>query len=536
MKKALIISLSVLAGLLIIGAVLLFVLWGGSSKHYSAIPDGSVYLVKVNAGNLLKDSEILEQPIVETVLDMVVKSMPRSSRELMREIVENPSASGIDVDQPAVFAITDVQPMKGVFVMAVKDKARLEEVITLFTEDFNEIELEENDGVTYIGFGNRNRVNEVSIAYDADKFVVAMADRYADAEEYFNLEGDEQAVNNKAYSRFFDKNDDAAMYLDFSTITEMKGLRLSRSEKQLLKTFEDMTMFMSLNFDNGYAELLAAVELPEEYKETIEENWVEPTHRHFKYIPENAIGVACIGVDFEKILEMESMEKPLKSLSKEGFSKGVLSSVYGDVTFAVLPVEKLGKEDIPQFMFVADCNDRALFDQIVRMIKEEEGVSYIDDDVYALGMNKYREYNNYYWDDYSYTEKEGGYDYYFMYRDNAIFFLPENIYRKLVEDDEVVALDESIANSDKFSALKGAGLIADFDGIVEAITDVAGRMSSSERKVVEFVELFENAQLVVDSPFEVRARIELDDKDDNFLKVLVEEIFSIFSKEIMSEL
>lgn len=142
MKKALIISLSVIAGLLIICAVLFFLPWSGSSKHYSAIPDGSVYLVKVNAGNLLKDSEILEQPIVETALDMVVKSMPRSSRELMREIVENPSASGIDVDKPAVFAITEVQPMKGVFVMAIKDKVRLEEVIAMFTEEFNEIELE----------------------------------------------------------------------------------------------------------------------------------------------------------------------------------------------------------------------------------------------------------------------------------------------------------------------------------------------------------------------------------------------------------
>lgn len=533
MKKVLIISLSALAALLITGAVIFFVLFAGKSEHYSAIPDSSVYLVKVNTGNLLKKSEILQQPVVETATDMVVKSMPRDARELMREIFEDPSASGIDIDKPAVLAFENFNSVKGVFVMAVKDRARVEEVVELFADEVPEVKLDNRGDITYVEFGSNRRSNPVSVAFDTDMFVVAFDQRNADAEEYFNLDDDEQAVNNKLFSKFFAKNDDAAMFLNFGELTNSSVLRLNRSEKQMLSMLEGSTLFMNLNFENGYAEMSASIDASDDYRKLLEDAWIDVDHKHFEYIPYNAIGVACFGVNMGNVLEMDGMDEVVKELGEIGFTRSMIESVVGEFTFAMLPVEKLGRDDVPQFMFVGDCEERAVFDKVVRMMKSEDIIKRVDDDVYALGLNKYRDYN---WDDYSYIERTGGYDYYLMYNDGKVFVLPENVYEELVDDGELVSMDKSLADNKLFTSFKGMGMFVDMSAVIDAVEASAGRIGNDERMLLGFIEVFESAEVVAEEPFEIKARVSLTDKDENFLKVMVDEIFSVFSKEIMRNL
>ena len=533
MKKVLIISLSAVGALLVIAAaVVCFFLFGIKSKHYSAIPDGSVYLAKVNFGNLLNKSEILEQPVVGTALDMVVKSMPRDTRELMREIVADPSASGINVEQPALFAITgDVENC--LFVMSVKDKARLDEIINLFAEEFNEVNIDEVDGLTRIDYGKRKRRQPYGIAYNNDMFVVVVnmnGKKATDVETFFNLPAEEQAMNDSEYSRFFSQNDDAAMFVDFEDILGSKKIGLSRKDKELLAPLKDFSLFMSLNFENGYVELAAAVEASDEYKAMVEEVWMDASQKHFEYIPGNAIFVANGAFDCEKLLAMEHAKPFLKELKQMGIKTGMLEDLSGDMTFAMLPPEQMGRREEPQFMFVADCEGTELFEQCIKFLKDYNDVKYVDEDVYALGMNKYREYD---YSDYSYVEKTAGYDYYIMYNDGKIFFLPQNVYEEIVYGGELSALDNSAATSDTFKSFKGSGMVFSFKELVDAIVSTTKRMSASDREIVEFMEIFNTAEVVVERPFETKARVTLTDDRSNFLKVMVDEVFSMFSKEIM---
>lgn len=533
MKKVLIISLSAVATLLIAAAVVFFVMFGTKSKHYSAIPDGSVYLAKVNFGNLLNKSEILEQSVVSTALDMVVNSMPRDTRSLMREIVTDPSESGINVAQPAVFAITgDVENC--LFVFSVKDKPRLDEVVNLFAEEFNEMNIDEVDGLTRIDYGKRKRRQPYGIAYNNDMFVVVVnmnGKKATDVETFFNLPAEEQAMNDSEYSKFFSQNDDAAMFINFEEILDSKKIGLSRKDKEMFAPLKDFSLFMSLNLENGYAEFAAAIDTSDEYKEMIKEVWMDASQKHFEYIPGDAIIVANGAIDCEKLLAMEQAKPFLKELKQMGIKTRMLEDLSGDITFAMLQPAQMGRREEPQFMFVADCESSELFEQCIKFIKEYSDVEYVDEDVYALGMNKYKEYD---YIDYSYVEKTAGYDYYMMYNDGKIFFLPQNVYEEIVYAGELSALENSAATSDTYKSFKGSGMIFSFKELVDAIVATTKRMSASDREIVEFMEIFNTVEVIVENPFEVKARVTLTDDRSNFLKVMVDEVFSMFSKEIMS--
>ena len=121
-----------------------------------------------------------------------------------------------------------------------------------------------------------------------------------------------------------------------------------------------------------------------------------------------------------------------------------------------------------------------------------------------------------------------------MYNDGKIFFLPQNVYEEIVYAGELSALENSAATSDTYKSFKGSGMIFSFKELVDAIVATTKRMSASDREIVEFMEIFNTVEVIVENPFEVKARVTLTDDRSNFLKVMVDEVFSMFSKEIMS--
>ena len=176
-------------------------------------------------------------------------------------------------------------------------------------------------------------------------------------------------------------------------------------------------------------------------------------------------------------------------------------------------------------MFAVECKGRDAFDAFIALLADED-LDIVDNDVYAFGLNKY-------YDSSSGEFVSAGYDYYLMYKDDAIFVLPENIYREVVEDGELKAFDRNITDNDCFAALEKSGFVGDFNAIVSLYKEMVTRISPDDKMVLNVLGIFENVEFVMENATETNLRINMVDKDTNFLKQIVDEVMAIASSVAM---
>lgn len=512
---------NLIAVMLLSAVSLVFVsCFGGKKTPADAIPTDAIFMAKMDVGNILDDSELLKTPEIKDALNAIINvTMPRDSREMFRGIVEDPSNSGINVDEAVIMSFS-ADPLEFVVAMAVSDKERLVNFIETFTESTG-VELVEEDGVTRIDFGGRNR--EADVVFDSDLLVfTACEDGNADATIFMNLASDEQAVNNSQCSDFFSEDNDASIFFDstkaFDMILGQEGMYMSDSDKALFEELASYTLslVMNLNFEKGYAEIDAKLFASDDYMDKYGDLLKDVNGRLLEYVPSNALGVANFASDYAKMLEKNpDMEKMvLEMMEYYGFTESMIEDLSGDIMFAVLPAKELGNETLPQMMFAIECDNNALFDNIVEVLGSK--LTSVDDDVYALGLNRYYDY-------YDGEYMSNGYDYYLMYKDDAIFVLPQNIYEQIASGRGIKALSKNAKDNDCFSVLKGkAGIAVDVDAVAAMVKDFAGRISDDEAIAFELLEMFNNAELVVEDATESRLRVTMDDDSRNVLKQIVD--------------
>ena len=496
-----------------------------NKKQYEVIPDGASVLVKANLGNVINESEIMEVSMVRTALDFLVNTMPKESRDMFREIITDPSKSGINVDEPMVMSVA-VHPAEVVVSMAMSDKNRFVEVFEAVA-DGTGVELVEENGITKVDLGYAGN-NELDVAFDSEVLVMVFSESgSADAEYYMTLDKGRQAVNNDKYTDFFASLSDASAFLDFTSIMDAASNRryMSKDEKALMEMYAsyDLSFLMDLDFEDGYSEVATKVFASDEYIKRIEACWMKPDGRFLGFVPYDAVGTLNIATDFGKACEAypEYMQELLPMIQELGFTEEMLKSFAGDIMFAVLQPEKLGSQELPQMMFALECKGRETFDAVLALLGDVELMS-VSDDVYALGLNKY-------YDRSSGEFVAGGYDYYLMYNNDAIFVLPENIYNEVVVDGELKAFDRNVADNDCFAALEKSGMVGDISAIV-AMCEESGLGNMAEFKMaLGILGLFENFEVVMKNPAESSLKVNMVDKDTNVLKQILDEAMAIAS-------
>ena len=516
---------SILVALLAVVSFLFVSCDNAVKKQYAVIPDDSPMLAKVNLGNLINESEILEVSMVRTALDFMVNTMPRDLRRTFSEISVDPSKSGINVNEPLVLSIS-VEPVEMVVAMAVSDKERLVEVFEALA-DGSGAELVEDNGLTKVDLSVLSRRNEFDVVFNSDVIVLAFSEKgNADAEYYMNLDSDEQAVNNKRYADFFAVNSDASFFMDttpiFASLT--RELYMSEDDKALIEMYTqaEIAVLANLNFEKGYAQIDSKVYATEEYLGMLNDAWLDVNKKFLEYIPESAVAVFSAAMNWEKVLDMNPQFEELVTMIEElGFNKDMLKDISGDVVLALLPAENICGQMLPQALFAIECKSREVVDVLLENFPEDM-LTEVETDVYALGLNKL-------------ADEADGYDYYLMYKADAIWFLPENIYSQIVKDDKLKALKRNIADNPMFSVLDDACIVADADAIIELCGNVLGHISPSAKSIMDFCTIFENMEVVMEEPTESLYRINMKYKNANVLKQLVDEAFALASSAVFQD-
>ena len=189
---------------------------GGSASalntaYLNVLPGNAYAIMKLDFGNLLDKSQILSSPIVKVGFNQFVNDAPEEIATLLKSIYENPSKSGIDLSAPVYAALVKVEPVAAVMTIPVKNINDFEALLhTIVPSGL----IQENGGMKYINLG----LDNVKVAYDADKLVIAYHQYYADVWSYTNMAAEAMAVNAKKFSSFFKGDDDAKIVFNVETI------------------------------------------------------------------------------------------------------------------------------------------------------------------------------------------------------------------------------------------------------------------------------------------------------------------------------
>lgn len=487
---------------------------GGDDKYVSAVPANSAFLAKVNLGNIINESEILEQPLVKMGLGFAESALPQEAKDILNGIVEDPSNSGIDASKPVMFALS-LEPMAFVASMSVSDKGRINDVIDNLL-DGTGIQVVLRNGISYIDFGGSN---DVEIAYNSDMMVVAVVEKgKADAAHYMNLDSKKQAVKESKFRDFFANKSDASLYIDLAPIFDfaMKQGAVSDVDKMMFALYSsyDISSLINLNFENGYAQIDSKVYGSDDYLEMLDECWKKPNGKLLEFVPEGAVAVFNMAVDMETVFDnYPALEEELLPLEEIGLDIPVLEAINGDMMLAVLPAEKLGVQLLPQLMAALECDDRALFDAVVECIGED-ALEPVAQDVYALGLNTYYDYS-------TFEKASGGYDYYLMYKEGAIFVMPENIYGLVADGNGLKALKSNVMDNKIFAPLAKPGFVCDAEGAIEMLK-LFTNDSKDVKVAIDILSKFKSMVAVYETPTEGNFKINMVDRQTNFLKQVVE--------------
>ena len=245
-------------------AVGLFCSCDKSSNYLSVIPKDSVAAIKINIGQLLNKSEVLEMKAVKDLAELGASQADASieSQRLLKAILKDPNASGLDVNQPMV-AVFEGLNMKGLLTFAVSDKDALINTLETLKKEFENIgvlfDFEENEkGYTSIyEFDPYGSIYGNIAAFDESKLVFAIAEKNPDVVPYMELEYEDQALSDSRFQAFVNAQKDLSIYYDLSILSEiMPLLQAQMPELNMggyLEMMEGATGLVSLDFQQGKA-------------------------------------------------------------------------------------------------------------------------------------------------------------------------------------------------------------------------------------------------------------------------------------------
>lgn len=541
MKKTKLLSLFTLV------IAMMFVACSSKDDYLSALPAQPFALSKVNVGNLITKSQVLEDAQVKGLLKKGINELSGDSRILLREVLENPDKTGLDFSRDVYFVMENFEQQIGqigLILFAVKDVDALKNMIKTLLADS-----EFNSNLTLASVENINTIEDrkgnAVAAFDASKFVIAIAEKSnADALEYMKADNKESTRSDKL-NDFISLESDVSVFIDYGQIMRFVINSIPEMTEFNIEDFKDASLSMALNFEPGQVVANAHYQGFGKFNKIYDEIIQVPNKDLLSYIPNNSYVVGNAGIKdlakFIKLLpeiyvnqankqmdEFNNRIAQMDTLNTQGKNNNIkmkwelLNSLNGGIVVAVTPSIPSANQLEPQFMVVAECKDSKLFDFIEMLMKLDGNQKpEVAKNVYALGLNKKIDWDNHVWgEDFKYIHK--GYDYYLGYVDNKIFVMPENFYRNPLN-----ALSNNFATNSLSSKIKDKyAFVVDVPAIINDLEQNIGKERVNDKILLKNFRKIENVTFEFDgtnSEFVVN----LADKENNALKQIKDFVISL---------
>lgn len=499
------------------------------TSYLDVLPSDACAIIKLDVDNLLDKSDVQKHKAVKGFFEKRLAGVPENIRPLLKIIYDNPDKSGIDVKSPIYSAITKVDfrngvnPSRALVTIAISDVKALE---TAFSTILGaEFKTEEKNGMKYIHVDDF----KVEIAYDANRIVVVVDETRARVADYLNLSPDAMAVNSKKYEQIFKGDEDVMVAVTLPPLTDviMKSVGMAEFKAIADAMLADCAMYASLNFGKGSIDFELDSNIPDYITDVLNKYLKPSTKRHFEYIPQNCCAVLNFGIDLKR-LDITPFAK-MKNLSREEIMaiNEILRKINGDLTVAVwTDGYNFEKQSNRQYLIALDCSDSLFFEALKALLGDGYGyeLTAIDKDVYALNMNRKEVYNSY---TYEYEYKNEGYDYYMMYKDGAVMFMPENLYDRLCYyTGKFGPLKDNISKNRTFASISN-GIVVDPSPICEILSRrISHSQSEKDKMLLDVLSMFEKLTLEFKF-FNIDASLKLNDGNTNSLKTIVKKILSL---------
>lgn len=485
-----------------------------NSNYVKVIPDNALVIQKIDLGNLVDKSGILKNAVIKTKYEETAKDLPSEIKQLFDKIYSNPSKSGININSPAFIALYGVEPVSMIITCEMGNIQDFEATLQTLAE--NQIKPIERNGMKCVEIDRK-----VAFAYDSEKLLFVFNERGADIDNYINLPENRIAANSPKFAGYFKNNDDLTLVVNIERVMELAYAEIGRNKmpsevyNNLLNSYKNSVLTASLDFKDGKVTLNSNINLTQEDAGIINDVIRKSNHSHFGYIPANSIAVLNYNFDLKSLYNHLESKGLLKELEKEHgakeFVSAIASALSGEWTAAVW-IDRHDQEK-PFLIAIADCNDRFVFDLIVA----ETRATYIDNDVYAMNLNR-RETYNYYTDSYEYVTE--GPDYYIMYKDNKIMVMPESHYYKLKSGNGINKLSNSANNNNLFRSMN-SNLVIDVNAIHDIILKNSSRMDEEEMMILEIIGMVHDITASFNiGTLDINAN--MTDKSTNSLKTIVD--------------
>lgn len=496
-----------------------------SSDYQSVIPKDSVAAIKINIGQLLNKSEVLEMKTVKDLAELGVSQSDASveSQRLLKAILKDPNASGLDVNQPMV-AVFEGLNMKGLLTFAVSDKEALVNTLETLQKEFENIGVvisfdESEKGYTIINvFEPYDNISWDIAAFDKNKLVFAIAEKNPDVVPYMELAYEDQALSDSNFQAFINTQKDISIYYDLSILTEIMPLLQAQMPElnmgAYLGMMEGATGLVSLDFQQGkavldYEMINPSDELIAYYKQFVK----KPNKKLLAYVPENSYLVTNMGVQnlskcFDHLPEATNM------FDEIGMKAEWLNDLNGDFAFAVSQSDDTNE---PLLIFAAQCEDGELINFFENLLQQEAGLKEVAEQVYAIGgvSNKM--------------------PYYAGYKEDVMFFMPGSIYEQCVDGNKWKKLNKNFSKNSLASIFNNNGMVIDLNlataNIKKAFED--SYIGQDERMVLACLNSLESLTASYENDnLEGEVVLNFKDKENNSLKAVIQLIMTIVGSNI----
>lgn len=337
---------------LVLVMVLGFIACSPNTEYAKVIPSDASVVSAIDFASLYKKGDLGSKENKE-ILDELKQSILNSSNikdtESLKKILDDPSASGIDLQAPAYifFKLTE-EPRVGV-VMRVSSRSKASDYLKALAKEVEGQVASADGGVEYIQFPRMMLLlNDESFVFYAHTEDEGLGNAQ-EALALFSLTEDKQFIKTNRFAEMNKQKADLALYWnynEFMKFTAKNGDSSDDFDKEVVKSFDEMYKDFNavnhLNFEKG--KVTFDTRFFSEDKETLEwfrlaeESFQAPKGSFFKHIDKNAYIVANMGVKptegyIQKIMNQLLFKVVSEALDKYGMKmESLLRAFHGDFT------------------------------------------------------------------------------------------------------------------------------------------------------------------------------------------------------------